>query len=68
MIKYQAGILADPVPPLARHLFFTLESKEHLAAALRRLALMVDGDTTVIGFGKSLLQALNVQLVERTIG
>lgn len=62
MIKYQAGILADPVPPLARHLFFTLESKEHLAAALRRLALIVDGDATVIGFGKSLLQALNVQL------
>lgn len=62
MIKFQTGILADPVPPLARHLFFTLESTEHLAAALRRLAVMVDGDATVIGFGKSLLQALNVQL------
>lgn len=62
MIKYQAGILADPVPPLARHIFFTLDSTEHLAAALRRLAVMVDGDATVIGFGKSLLQALNMQL------
>lgn len=61
MIQYQAGILADPVPPLARHVFFTLESTEHLAAALRRLAVMVDGDATVIGFGQSLLQALNVQ-------
>lgn len=62
MIKYQTGILAEPVPPLARHVFFTLESTEHLAAALRRLAVMVDGDATVIGFGKSLLQALNVKL------
>ena len=62
MINYQAGILADPVPPLARHVFFTLESAEHLVAALRRLETLVDGDTTVVGFGKSLLQALNVQL------
>jgi putative iron-dependent peroxidase len=62
MIKYQTGILAEPVPPLARYVFFTLESSEHLAAALRRLAVMVDGDATVVGFGKSLLQALNVQL------
>jgi len=62
MIKYQAGILADPVPPLARHVFFTLKSSEHLAAALRRLAVMVDGDATVIGFGQSLLHALNVKL------
>lgn len=62
MIKYQAGILADPVPPLARHVFFTLKSSEHLAAALRRLAEMVDGDATVIGFGQSLLHALNVKL------
>ncbi len=61
MIHYQAGILADPVPPLARHVFFTLESTEHLVAALRRLAVMVDGDATVIGFGQSLLQALHVQ-------
>ncbi len=62
MNKYQAGILAEQVPPLARHIFFTLESSEHLAAALRRLAQMVDGDATVIGFGKSLLQALQMQL------
>lgn len=62
MINYQTGILAEPVPPLARHVFFTLESTEHLAATLHRLAVMVDGDATVIGFGQSLLQALNVEL------
>ncbi|QEY59256.1 Dyp-type peroxidase [Pseudomonas sp. C27(2019)] len=62
MITYQTGILAEPVPPLARHVFFTLESSEQLTAALQRLAAMVDGDATVVGFGKSLLQALDVQL------
>ncbi|NLY14006.1 MAG: Dyp-type peroxidase [Gammaproteobacteria bacterium] len=62
MIKHQTGILVETVPPLARHIFFTLESREHLAPALRRLALLADGEATVIGFGQSLLQALNVQL------
>lgn len=61
-MSYQTGILAESVPPLARHVFFTLDSTEHLAAALRRLALLADGEATVIGFGKSLLQALHVQL------
>lgn len=62
MSTYQAGILAEQVPPLARHVFFRLESSEHLTAALRRLAQLVDGDATVIGFGKSLLQALQIPL------
>lgn len=62
MLNYQAGILADPVPPLARHVFFTLESAEHLAVALGRLKAMVDGEAIVVGFGNSLLQALGVQL------
>lgn len=62
MNTYQAGILAEPVPPLARHVFFTLESSKHLAVALGRLAVMVDGDATVVGFGKSLLQTLQVRL------
>lgn len=62
MSKYQAGILVDSVPPLARHIFFTLESKEHLPEALRRLAVLVDGEATVVGLGQPLLQALNVQL------
>ena len=62
MSTYQAGILAEQVPPLARHIFFTLDSTEHLAAALHRLAQLVDGDATVVGFGKSLLQALQMPL------
>lgn len=57
MSHYQPGILA-PVPPLARHLFFTLESLEDLAAALDRLAHFADGEATVIGLGESLVRAL----------
>lgn len=64
MSKYQTGILAEPVPPVARHLFFTLESIEHLPAALQRLTALVDGDATVVGFGISVLQALETQLLK----
>lgn len=59
MNNFQTAILAEPVPPLARHVFFTLESAQHLAEALRRLAPLVDGKSVVAGLGKSALQALN---------
>ena len=36
MSYYQPGILATPVPPQARHLFFALESVEALPAAIER--------------------------------
>lgn len=62
MSKCQAGILVGSVPPLARHLFFTLESIEHLPEALQRLAVLVDGEMTVVGIGQPLLQGLGVQL------
>lgn len=39
MSYYQPGILATPVPPQARHLFFALESVEALPAALDKLRL-----------------------------
>lgn len=58
MTHYQPGILATPVPPQARHLFFTLESAADLPAALERLARMADGDTAVVGLGESLVHAL----------
>lgn len=62
MSYYQPGILATPVPPQARHLFFTLESAEALPAAIDKLALLVDGKTAVVGFGESLVQALGGQI------
>lgn len=61
MSYYQPGILATPVPPQARHLFFALESVEALPAAIDRLSLQLDG-RAVIGFGESLVQALGAQV------
>lgn len=58
MTPYQPGLLATPVPPHARHLFFMLESVAALPAALDRLAALADGDAVVVGLGESLLQAL----------
>jgi putative iron-dependent peroxidase len=58
-VPAQQGILA-PIPPLARHLFFTLDSATELSAALDALAGVVDGERCVCGFGASLLQALGV--------
>ena len=61
MSYYQPGILATPVPPQARHLFFALESVEALPAAIDKLLLLVDG-RAVVGFGESLVQALGAQV------
>ncbi|OPG75052.1 peroxidase, partial [Pseudomonas ogarae] len=57
MSYYQPGILATPVPPQARHMFFALESVEALPAAIDKLLLLLDG-RAVVGFGESLVQAL----------
>lgn len=59
MSHYQPGILATPVPPHARHMFFALESAADLPAALDKLVLLVDGTSAVIGFGESLVKALD---------
>jgi putative iron-dependent peroxidase len=58
MTHYQPGILAMPIPPQARHLFFTLESVADLPAALDRLARIADGGRAVVGLGEPLVQAL----------
>ncbi|MGE8174812.1 Dyp-type peroxidase [Pseudomonas fluorescens] len=62
MSYYQPGILATPVPPQARHLFFALESAEALPAALDNLMKLVDGKSAVVGFGKSLVNALDAKV------
>jgi putative iron-dependent peroxidase len=59
MSHYQPGILATPVPPHARHMFFALESAADLPAALDKLVHLVDGTSAVIGFGESLVKALD---------
>jgi len=62
MSHYQPGILATPVPPHARHMFFALESAAALPAALDHLIQLVDGKSAVVGFGESLVQALHAQI------
>jgi putative iron-dependent peroxidase len=59
MSHYQPGILATPVPPHARHMFFALESAAELPAALDKLLQLVDGQSAVVGFGESLVKALD---------
>ena len=62
MSHYQPGILATPVPPQARHMFFALESAAALPAALDNLMQLVDGKSAVVGFGESLVKALEGQI------
>lgn len=62
MSHYQPGILATPVPPQARHMFFALESVEALPVALDNLMQLVDGKSAVVGFGESLVKTLNGQI------
>ncbi|PKH34170.1 peroxidase [Pseudomonas sp. 43NM1] len=62
MSHYQPGILATPVPPHARHMFFALESAAALPAALDHLIQLVDGKCAVVGFGESLVHALHAQI------
>ncbi|KJZ49335.1 MULTISPECIES: Dyp-type peroxidase [Pseudomonas] len=62
MSHYQPGILATPVPPQARHMFFALESVDALPVALDNLMQLVDGKSAVVGFGESLVKALEGQI------
>lgn len=57
MRQVQKGILA-PVPKQARYLSFTIAPGQKPAGSLRNLCKLADGDTTVVGLGRSLVQAL----------
>lgn len=61
-MKAQPGILIEQVPPLARHVFFTLNDQSDLPRALRALTELVDGTATVAGLGAAVLQALQQEL------
>ncbi|MDJ0833598.1 MAG: Dyp-type peroxidase [Gammaproteobacteria bacterium] len=58
MNSVQAAIL-QPNPPLARFMTFSIHSKDGIKHCLQELREIVDGESLVIGFGISLLQALN---------
>lgn len=53
----QPGIL-QPLPPLSRYLVFALEPDTDVAAGLKALVELVDGDATVAGIGEATLSAI----------
>ena len=53
----QPGVL-DPIPLVARHVTFALDSGPSAGAALRALAQIADGRTCVVGVGEPLLRAM----------
>lgn len=59
-IQSQAGILAGSLPPLARHLLFTLDDPGALPAALSALAKLTDGEASVVGIGPAVTQSLKI--------
>lgn len=57
-MNYQTGIL-NPIPHHARYMMFTFEPEsDDLSTVLEPLLELVDGDSTVVGLGPSLLAAL----------
>lgn len=63
MRTYQAGIL-QPIPALARYATYTLLPGADARTCLRKLCSKVDGDSTVIGLGLSLVSALERSIDE----
>lgn len=59
MTTPQAGILA-PLPNHARYLTFTLGETPKIAVALAALREIADGESTVVGVGQTLADALGV--------
>lgn len=57
MSNHQSGILA-PVPQLSRYMTFKLEPEMDPLEGLKALQEIVDGESTVVGIGQSLLNAL----------
>ncbi|OIN90503.1 MAG: peroxidase [Comamonadaceae bacterium CG1_02_60_18] len=64
MQNYQPAIL-DPVPPLARYVFFSVASTHvaQLQQALGRLSTLADGQQLVVGLGTPLLDMLGGRVV-----
>lgn len=57
MPLYQSGIM-QPIPKLARYLFFSLKTQPALEQTLKALARISDGDSVVVGLGLSAVQQL----------
>ncbi|TNF97742.1 MAG: Dyp-type peroxidase [Gammaproteobacteria bacterium] len=61
MNNFQQGIL-EPVPQLARYLFFSVVPESDTCAALSTIKELVDGQSVVVGFGESLTLAVKKEI------
>ncbi|MDF7807579.1 Dyp-type peroxidase [Pontiellaceae bacterium B12219] len=61
MKTYQSGISA-PIPAHGRYMLFSIKQGASPARSLVRLADRTDGDSMVVGLGKSLTEALGIDL------
>lgn len=61
MPKHQSGIM-QPIPNLARYLFFSLKTQPVLEKTLKALAQATDGESMVLGFGLSTIQQLGADI------
>lgn len=61
MTQAQPGILEDETR-LARYLYFSIDSREHIETALTDLSDAVSTDDTVIGIGESLTRSLGKEV------
>lgn len=61
MSHYQTGMLL-PIPKQARYLTFSVQEQDMLPTCLAELVQAIDGKSTVVGLGQSLLSALDIQI------
>jgi len=63
MNNFQAGILA-PLPLVARHLFFSIANADGIRASVKALADFADGESALVGLGRSVVSALGATIDE----
>jgi putative iron-dependent peroxidase len=61
MRNYQQGILED-VPAHSRYIFYSLIDQDQARSVLKQALTIIDGSDTVIGIGKSTLNAINLSI------
>lgn len=61
MSNYQQGILED-VPAHSRYIFYSLIDQDQARSVLEQALAIIDGSDTVVGIGKSTLNAINLSI------
>ena len=61
MSNYQQGILED-VPAHSRYIFYSLIDQDQARSELEQALAIINGSDTVVGIGKSTLNAINLSI------